>query len=288
MRVSAMVALAIAACSGQAEPPGEGSAAGSGLGPRASGLTADAAVAAVAATTGSGDLEIHVEWADVPVARRASPGRSACGTARPGELAPSTTWGIPDVIVLLDAGAGAPDARSPQVAAAPRIVARDCELVPRAQVAAVGATLTLASGTEAPVALAVAHLGAPSTPAALAAIVAPGASGTDVELPVIGHAVEVALAASEVDAIAWRDGGGDPAWVVAWPHAAAVTDRNGQVTLRGLPAGPHDIVAWLPPRAGFPAAVAHGAATVAAGELVSATLSLATGGSAGSAGPATP
>jgi hypothetical protein len=249
-------------CSGSATP----TTVETGAGSAASGGSAATGSEAASPATGSGDLQVHVEWHDVPTALRASPGRTACKTARPGDVAPSTTWGIPDVAVLVDAGsATATDAR---------VVARGCELAPGLQVVGTGATLEVASAVEQPLALALDGHGAPD------AVVAAGsalgsATRLAIQLPVIGHAVTVALADPVVDAVTSPGSDEDAAWVVAWPHAAAVTDREGVATLRGLPAGDHAIAAWLPPRAGQPARTARGSATVVAGQLADATLSLA-------------
>jgi hypothetical protein len=248
------------ACSGSATPtptptPESGSVS------RGSGSGSDSGP-----VSGSGDLQVHVEWHDVPTALRASPGRTACNTARPAALAPSTTWGIPDVVVLVDAGApSAQDAR---------VVARRCELAPALQVVGTGATLEVASEAEQPLALGLDRYAAPDTVVAAGAALG-SATRMPIQLPVIGHAVAIALAEAVVDAVTAPGSDEDAAWVVAWPHAAAVTDRDGVAALRGLPAGGHAVVAWLPPRAGQPARVARGSATVVAGQLADATLSIA-------------
>ena len=62
----------------------------------------------VDATFDKGDVQIRVEWKDVPVEARASAGRTACGTAKLAAVAPTTTWGIPDVVVMIDANHGKP------------------------------------------------------------------------------------------------------------------------------------------------------------------------------------
>jgi hypothetical protein len=260
-RAAVAVAWSLA-CSSNAAPTTAETGAGS-----ASGASNGSAVVVAPATgSGSGDLVVHVEWHDVPTALRASPGRTGCGAARPGELAPSTTWGIPDVVVLVDAGSATTDAA--------RVVAQRCELAPALQVVGTGATLEVASAVEQPLALALDSHGAPD------AVVAAGsalgsATRLAIQLPVIGHAVAVALADPVVDAVTSPGSDADAAWVVVWPHAAAITDRDGVATLRGLPAGGHAVVAWLPPRAGQPAHVARWSATVVAGQLADATLSLA-------------
>jgi hypothetical protein len=54
------------------------------------------------APTGPGDISVRVEWKDVPVAARASPGRTPCDTPRTPQVAPTTTWGVPGAAVIVD------------------------------------------------------------------------------------------------------------------------------------------------------------------------------------------
>ena len=49
---------------------------------------------APAIVSGAGDVQIRVEWHDVPAVVRASPGRTMCGTALAAAVAPTTTWGF--------------------------------------------------------------------------------------------------------------------------------------------------------------------------------------------------
>ncbi|HUS28011.1 MAG TPA: hypothetical protein VMZ53_05865, partial [Kofleriaceae bacterium] len=53
--------------------------------------------------SGKGDVQLRVEWKDVPLAARASSGRTPCNTPRAASVAPTTTWGIPEVFVMIDA-----------------------------------------------------------------------------------------------------------------------------------------------------------------------------------------
>lgn len=85
---------------------------------------------------GKGDVSIHVEWHEVPLAARA-PG--PCGP----EVSPTTTWGIPDAVVTL-AGPAAPPAGSG------RVVVGRC-ITPRVQVAS--GTLAIESGLPQPISL---------------------------------------------------------------------------------------------------------------------------------------
>ena len=247
LRVGGRVGDRVGVRNGLGLGPGSGSGSGSG----------SAAVIGPAAGSG-GDVLVHVVWPDTPIELRQSPGRTSCNTPRLGDVAPSTTWGIADVVVMADAGQGS--------AGDVRVTARPCELAPRV---AIGARAIVDSQTEAPVELAVATAGDPH--ALSAATTATAGSAETVRLPVVGHAATIA-----VDGVA-RIGLGsdlDATWVVDWTTAGGITDAAGQVTLRALPPGAHAIVAWLPPRAGHAARIAKGTATVVAGQLVETTLDL--------------
>jgi hypothetical protein len=259
-----------------------------GLGPRASGLgllvvvacsgskTKVAAVddarglrhgdAAVAAPkdadvpvdpTKLGDVQIRVEWKDVPTEARAEPGRTSCGTPRLPSVTPTTTWGIPDVFVQLDA-TGKPAPRALRIAFA------DCALSPRVGVAS---TLSVASETETPAKVALIKVGALPF-------------GGDVKdttvhhvyLPTAGHEVDLG---AEPNAIYRLGAGPEMAWFVASDNPfIAVTEANGNVTLRDVPAGTHTVTAWLPPRAEQPGRIGHGKITVTQGALAEITLEL--------------
>src|SRR5262249_59149827 len=91
----------------------------------------------VAAPGKTGDVQVRVEGHDVPVAMRASPGRTTCKTPRAPYVAPTTTGGVPDAIVWADGGT-AP-------AGPVRIAWRDCAMVPRVAVAKPGAMLAIVS-----------------------------------------------------------------------------------------------------------------------------------------------
>ena len=86
------------------------------------------------ATFAKGDVQIRVEWKDVPVEARGSAGRTACGTAKVPAVAPTTTWGIPDVVVMIDANHGKALAGSGSGSLGGqgmRIVLEHCALAPR-------------------------------------------------------------------------------------------------------------------------------------------------------------
>lgn len=218
--------------------------------PRAPG---DAAPAPVAAT-GNGDVQVRVEWHDVPAAKRASPGRTACGTARASQVSPTTTWGIPDVFVTIDGRAA--NAAEPHA----RVVYDHCALSPRVVVA--GKTLAVTSTASEPVQLAIARrydVHAPAT--------ATGAPEKPILLPIAGHEVDVELEPGGWYQLAHGD---ESAWILAAPNAdSLVTDAAGQATFRDVPAGHHVVTAWLPGGA------ARGEVTVTAGALAEVTLDLA-------------
>jgi len=206
-----------------------------------------------------GDVQIRVEWKDVPVIARASPGRTACGTAKPSSVSPTTTWGIPDAVVMIEVDHGKELVPTPA-----RIVLDHCALSPRIAIASPAlpgeaappkggaesiASLVVASTMDAPAQVAFARVGnarplATPTKAATESIA---------RLPVIGHEVELPIEPS--------------------PYFA-ITEANGQVVLRDVPVGTFDISALLPARAGQPARTAKGTVTVAAGALAEVVLSL--------------
>ena len=255
-------ALAVAGCSGGSTrahedarrgPPVESSADGSGAVRDAA--VRDAATPPAAPTTG--DVQVRVEWIDVPPAARSSPGMTACATPRAAAVAPSTTWGIGDVLVLVD---GAP-------AVTPDAIVRwsACALTPRL---AGGGALGVESGAERPAAVRLVEHGTIESLGAAA-----GATRT-IQLPIAGHAVITPLTAGHVYELipAGAPAAGDGAWLVG--GAGAVTDAAGVVVVAGVAPGTHVVRAWLPPRGGQPARRATGEVTVVAGDLAELTLRL--------------
>ncbi len=203
------------------------------------------------AVTATGEAQVRVEWPDVPVPLRASPGRTPCNTARTPRIAPTTTWGVPDAFVLADGKA----------TGAARIVAADCALTPHA---VVGATLAITSAVDHPVKLVLTRRGD------VAHLDAPAGDARTILLPIAGHEVTVALDDGAIYELAQGD---ETAWIVA--ARGLVTDATGQVHFRELPAGAFAATAWLPPRAGDPGHVARGKVDVVAGALGELTLGLA-------------
>jgi hypothetical protein len=217
---------------------------------------------------GNGDVQVRVEWKNVPAAVRGSPGRTPCGTARAAAVSPTTTWGIPDVFVTIDFdNKAAPEGTT-------RLVLDPCALVPR--VALAGTTLAIASAADAPAKLGITKVG--QLPFGGAAL---GTPPKPLYLPIGGHEVEVGLDARGIYLVQIENPGGqgfdvESAWVVSsdTPYVA-ITESNGQVTLRDLPVGTYAVHAWLPARGGQDQRIAHGTVTVAAGDLAEVTLNLA-------------
>jgi hypothetical protein len=270
----ALALLALAGCSGK--PRLEDAAHGGAsrdAGPSRD-AAADAPDDAAIARGATGDLQIRVVWPDVPVAARRSPGRTACGTPRAPSVAPTTTWGVPDALVVVDqpappfGGAAARgqapvvDGAEPALAAA-RLTLADCAVAPRL---AVGDSLALTSAVDRPAKLVLRKRGAFDRLVAGDAV--------PVLLPIAGHTVTAALDAGSVYSVETDGAEPEVGWVAALP-GGFVTEANGQVVARKLAAGSHAVTAWLPPRAGQPARSGRGTATIVAGELAELTITLA-------------
>ncbi|MEO8846110.1 MAG: hypothetical protein ABI591_12210 [Kofleriaceae bacterium] len=207
-----------------------------------------------------GDVQIRVEWKDVPVVARASPGRTSCGTAKPASVAPTTTWGIPDAVVMIEVEHGVELAPAPA-----RIVLEHCALSPRI---ALASSLVVASAMDAPAQVAFARVGSARPLAAPTK----AASEAIARLPVIGHEVELPIEPSSLVAVTSAE---DEALVIAAPTPYyAITEANGQVVLRDVPVGTFEVSALLPARGGQPARTAKGTVTVVAGALAEVVLSL--------------
>jgi hypothetical protein len=259
--VAALAAAAplwgLAACGGKprpeeaARPPAVGDAAPADATP------GDAPAGGPPARGATGDLQVRVEWPDVPVAARSSPGRTPCGTPRAPSVAPTTTWGIPDALVVVE---GAPSTAAPPPTA--RVTLADCALMPRI---AVGASLAITSAVDRPARLVLRERGALDH-------LAPG-EPVPVQLPIAGHTVTAALRPGTIASLETDAPDPEVAFVAALP--GQVTDATGHATVRDLPPGAHAVTAWLPPRAGQPARTGHGIATVTAGELTELTITLA-------------
>jgi hypothetical protein len=249
------LALAVAACSGNHAKLVEDARGTAAL--RGDAPARDAAVPGDAA--GKGDVQVRVEWRDVPAGARASPGRTPCGTPRPAAVSPTTLWGIPDVFVAIDAGAGA------RTAAPQRIVLADCLLSPRAAV--VAGSFTVASRMDMPVELSLVRAGELPLGGDLK-----DGQAREIYLPITGHEVEVPVSAGAIYRLVAGD---ETAWIVAADGAyVAVTEASGQAVLHGVPEGPHAVTAWLPPRSGQPARIGRGTVNVAPGARTEVTVDI--------------
>ncbi len=214
----------------------------------------------------TGDAQVRVEWRAPPAALRTATGRDGCGKPNRAAVEPTSTWGIPDVAVWFDGAPTAAPAGTVRVALGP------CLATPRVSIAHPGATLAVTSATEGPLAARVVHGGDPAQRGGK-----PSPPETPLLLPVIGHEVDLLLAAPALDDVEALASG---AWVVTVATAAGVTDAQGQVVLRDLPVGAHAVTAWLPERGTAGARVAHGSIDVLPGGLAELTLDLAAGSDA--------
>ncbi len=211
-----------------------------------------------AARPATGDLQIRLEWPDVPVAARSSPGRTPCNTPRTPSVAPTTTWGVPDALVIV-AGAAPPLAGA-------HITLADCTLTPRL---AVGGTLAITSAVDRPAKLVLRKRGTVANLEQLA-----GGEPASVMLPIAGHTVTTALEPAAIYSLETNAAEPEVAFVVSVP-GGYVTEASGQVIAHDLAVGSHAVIAWLPPRAGQPARLGRGTATVVSGELTELTITLA-------------
>jgi hypothetical protein len=213
---------------------------------------------AQAARPATGDLQIRVEWPDVPVAARTSPGRTPCHTPRTPSVAPTTTWGVPDALVVID-GAAPPLTST-------RITLADCTLTPRISA---GSSLAITSAIDRPARLVLRKRGTASALAHLAA-----GDPIPVMLPIAGHTVTTALDPGAIYSLETDAAEPEIAFIAAVPNGY-ITEATGQVIAHDLAVGPHAVTAWLPPRAGQPARIGRGTATVVNGDLTELTVVLA-------------
>jgi hypothetical protein len=213
-----------------------------------------------------GDVSVRVEWHDVPMALRASPGRTACGTARLGAVAPTTTWGIPGAFVIVVGERATPV----PVAEPARVVLEHCALSPR--VAVTGPTVSIASAADAPARLVLEQRSIiPIEGKTVRSD--PAANKVPIQLPIAGHEVVAALQPGLIYALVGD--GIDPAWIVAGvPPFTAITDATGVAVLRDVPVGTHAVVAWLPRIEGEPERIARGELAVTRGGLAELVLDL--------------
>lgn len=209
----------------------------------------------------TGDVQIRVEWKDVPAALRASTGPTPCGTPARPALSPTTTWGIPEALVSIEVDHG--KALAP---ARPRIELADCALAPRLAIA--GTTLAIASAVEQPQTVTLAEVGHVPVGSATKA----GTPRT-LYLPIVGHEVEAALAPGSIYSVAF--GATETATIVAatTPYVA-ITEPTGQVIVRDVPVGTHSVRAWLPRRGPLEPRSATSTVTVTEGALAEITVDI--------------
>jgi hypothetical protein len=213
-----------------------------------------------------GDVQIRVEWHDVPAVARAPEGRTSCGTPHQAAVAPTTTWGIPDAIVMIDVDHGKPLAE-PEA----RVVSTGCAVTPRVVLAA--KTLLVASVADKPTQLSLIRT-APARPLGGAATANPAAARA-IDLPIAGHEVAAALEPDSIFTLGGDPKDADPATIVvpSTPYYA-ITEANGQVIGRDIPVGSFPVVALLPARGGQPARIQRGMVTIVAGGLAEVTVDL--------------
>lgn len=204
----------------------------------------------------TGDVQIRVEWPAMPLAARVSPGASACKTPLAAQVAPTTTWGIPEVVVFVD-GASA-------VAADVRVAVDRCAVTPRI---AIGSHLAIASAADQP-------LKATLTKkfAALDPKHGLKTQAVPIALPIVGHEVTTDLDDNGIYRVAPEGKDVDDGYIVG--ATAFITDLTGVALIKDVPPGKHTVHVWLPPRGGQPAREAKGEVTVEVGDLAELTLTL--------------
>lgn len=254
MKLVALAALAITGGCSSKPPRAPKDATGSALaGDARPGIDAGSGSGSAKPTTG--EIRARVEWANVPAVARASQGKTPCKTARAPSVRPTTTWGVPDAVVIVSGAAPGPA----------RVVLADCALAP---ITALGSRLVVASAVGQPARVMF------TKRADVATLDTIGAGlGQPIMLPIAGHEVDVALEPGGIYSVATDEPTPELAWIVA--ARGAPTDAAGVALITGLPPGDHQLVAWLPPRADQPGRVARGTATVVAGDVVDITLELA-------------
>lgn len=270
MRWLVVIAATTACSSGkpkQVEDAASGAGAASGADPAsgaepASGAGTDAGTASAASVEQTtGDVQIRVEWPTMPRAARVSPGASACGTPLAAQVAPTTTWGIPDVVVFVD---GAPSAPSSSASSVPRISIDRCGVAPRISL---GSRIAIASAADQPLRASLTkRFGVGELKRALTSAAIP------IALPITGHEVTAELDAGSIYRVAPDGKHVDDSWIIG--ATAFLTDATGVALIKDVPPGKHAVRVWLPPRGGQPAREARGEVTVAVADLAELTLTL--------------
>jgi hypothetical protein len=282
-RAAALVAAALCACGSKpaARPRHDGGDAGPTPAIDAAGAAVTpagppdgagpgyrlAALAADGAVVGGGAIAVTVTWPDAPSTARISPGVSGCGRPRPPRAAIGPLHGVAGALVWIE---GATAGKAPPPAKPARLMVRDCGWSPTvAVVPRLGSALELQAQDDAGHAVTITDLGAAWTSPEGAA----PTSATRGQLAAWGHTVAVPLPTAGVRQVTSDRAPDDAAWVLVTDQPyAAVTADDGAIVLERVPAGAHEVVAWLPPAAGQPAQLARGTATVVAGDKVELAL----------------
>jgi len=255
------VVLLVACSSNKPRTADDATHVARGDAPAIDAIAIDAPPAAPISTAKTGDLQIRVEWRDVPIPMRASPGRTTCNTPRLPAVAPTTTWGIPDVLIIVEGAAIPPSAT--------HVVLADCVLTPRLVAAS---SLVVESAVDRPASLTFAKRGELASITKLDT-----GKPIPIQLPIAGHTVTLPLEANGIYELVASPAGqprAESAWIVAASGNAGVTEPNGALLVKDLAPGTYPVSAWLPPRAGAPAKLAKGSATIVAGDVADLTLEL--------------
>jgi len=248
--VRVALVIAVAACGSSKRPAGEDAMRGARDGSAAPADTGSGSGSAAP----TGEVAVRVEWRAVPTSARQSPGTTPCNTPRAPAVTPTTMWGIPEAMILAE------KAPAPGTA---RITIAGCALTPRIVVAR---ELIVDSALDRPTKVMLVKHG---TIAALGAL--QSGEARTIQLPIAGHAVMLSLDANAVYRLGLDSPDGEVAWIVNAP--GLVTDVTGLATL-ALPAGKHDVTAWLPARGGQEWKVVKSNVTVEASALVELAIDL--------------
>ncbi|MGE3767877.1 MAG: hypothetical protein AB7L94_36820, partial [Kofleriaceae bacterium] len=190
-----------------------------------------------------------------------------CNTPLAAQVAPTTTWGIPEVVVFVEgappSNAGASTGSSTGRADA-RVTLDRCAVSPRISV---GSRISIASAADRPMRASLAkRFASADTKRAVKSAAVP------IALPIAGHAVTTELDDDSIYRVAPDGKEVDDGWIVG--ATAFITDATGVALIKDVPPGTHAVRAWLPPRGGQPARSAKGSVTVEVGDLAELTLTL--------------
>lgn len=163
-----------------------------------------------------------------------------CGSeAKPTQsLLLGTNQTVEDVVVYLG-GTVSYGNRVPDAAATVVLDQRDCEFVPRVQIARSGATLVLKNSDPVLHVVRLESMSGTNGPAALLTVATPYA-GFERDWKLADWREPTLLKASSANGHNWMAG-----YIAVLPHPwAAVTDEDGRFTIRGVPPGTYKLYAW--------------------------------------------